>query len=204
MLEDWNFKKNVAVIALGVFLLISVIYFSPSAQASPYQVEIQVRGTSGLGFSGSYGDLSGQQSVDGTVPETYTITDPDGDTVSATFQKDSGGSGTLTVKLVKNGEVAESKTTTSAYGVVSVSHNWTGGVGIGAGFGILAFFIIGWFFLAIILCAWVYKDAKARGENGALWLIIVLITGLLGLIIWLVVRPEKESQATKNRESGGL
>jgi len=48
--------------------------------------------------------------------------------------------------------------------------------------------IIG-FIIWIVLAIWVYKDAEKRDSSGALWLIIVLITGLLGLIIWLVVRP---------------
>lgn len=43
----------------------------------------------------------------------------------------------------------------------------------------------------IIILVWVYRDAKARGmDNAALWLVIVLLTGLLGLIIYLVVRPK--------------
>ena len=41
----------------------------------------------------------------------------------------------------------------------------------------------------IFIMIWVYKDAEARGESGALWLIIVLFAGIIGLIIWLVVRP---------------
>ena len=41
----------------------------------------------------------------------------------------------------------------------------------------------------IILAIWVYKDANKRGSSGVLWLLIVLITGIIGLIIWLVVRP---------------
>lgn len=45
------------------------------------------------------------------------------------------------------------------------------------------------FVLWIILAIWVYKDAQKRGSSGALWLIIVIITGIIGLIIWLVVRP---------------
>ena len=47
-----------------------------------------------------------------------------------------------------------------------------------------------WFILAIILMIWVYKDAEKRGSSGVLWLLIVLITGIIGLIIWLVVRPK--------------
>lgn len=34
----------------------------------------------------------------------------------------------------------------------------------------------------IILAIWVYKDAEQRGENAVLWLLIVLLTGIVGLI----------------------
>jgi len=43
--------------------------------------------------------------------------------------------------------------------------------------------------IGIVLAIWVYKDAEKRGSSGALWLIIVLFLGIIGLIIWLVVRP---------------
>jgi TctA family transporter len=62
------------------------------------------------------------------------------------------------------------------------------------GFGILALMIaisVLWFVVAILIAVWVYRDAEKRGENGALWLIIVLITGIIGLIIWLIVRGDK-------------
>jgi TctA family transporter len=62
------------------------------------------------------------------------------------------------------------------------------------GFGILALMIaiaVIWFVVAILIAVWVYRDAESRGESGALWLIIVLITGIIGLIIWLIVRGDK-------------
>lgn len=43
--------------------------------------------------------------------------------------------------------------------------------------------------IGIVLAVWVYKDAEKRGSSGVLWLLIVLVTGIIGLIIWLVVRP---------------
>jgi len=59
------------------------------------------------------------------------------------------------------------------------------------------------FIICIVLAIWVYKDAQKRGSSGALWLIIVLITGIIGLIIWLVVRPpiggEKKASASSER-----
>ena len=51
--------------------------------------------------------------------------------------------------------------------------------------------LIVWFLVIV----WVYRDAKKRGKSGALWAIIVLFLGILGLIIWLVVRPKTTEQA---------
>lgn len=51
-----------------------------------------------------------------------------------------------------------------------------------------------WFVIAILICIWVYKDAESRGMNGVLWLIVVLVAGLLGLIIYLIVRKEKPAE----------
>ena len=41
----------------------------------------------------------------------------------------------------------------------------------------------------LILGIWVYKDAEKRGKSGILWFFIVFILGIIGLIIWIVVRP---------------
>lgn len=47
------------------------------------------------------------------------------------------------------------------------------------------------FAIAIVLAIWVYRDAKARGMDNALLLTIVTaITGLLGLVIYLLMRPK--------------
>lgn len=48
---------------------------------------------------------------------------------------------------------------------------------------IIVFFVVG-----IALAVWVYKDAKKRDMNAAVWLLIVLVTGCIGCIIYLVVR----------------
>ncbi|MFZ2071509.1 MAG: CFI-box-CTERM domain-containing protein [Halobacteriota archaeon] len=112
-------KGKIGIVVLVMFGLIASSILL--VQASPYTVEIRVEGTSGLSFSGSYGDLGSQKSVDGTVPKTYTIENPEGDIVSAVFQKQERG-GELTVKLVKDGKVVKSESTTAEYGVVSVSY----------------------------------------------------------------------------------
>ncbi len=68
--------------------------------------------------------------------------------------------------------------------------------------GALCFIPILVLIIGIVLAIWVYKDAQKRGSSGALWLIIVLLTGIIGLIIWLVVRPPiggEKSAASSDR-----
>jgi predicted permease len=60
---------------------------------------------------------------------------------------------------------------------------------MGLGFAACLAFGIIWFIVFILIAIWVYKDAEKRGSSGILWLLIVLILGIIGIIIWLVVRP---------------
>lgn len=54
-----------------------------------------------------------------------------------------------------------------------------------------ALLIIAGLVLTILLCAWVYRDAKSRYMNGILWMLVVLlIPSYIGLIIYLVVRMD--------------
>lgn len=48
---------------------------------------------------------------------------------------------------------------------------------------VVLFYVIG-----ILLAVWVYTDAKKRDMNAAVWLLIVLLTGCCGCIIYLIVR----------------
>ncbi len=48
--------------------------------------------------------------------------------------------------------------------------------------------LVVWFVVALLIAIWVYKDAKKRDMNAAVWLLIVLVTGCIGCIIYLVVR----------------
>ena len=59
------------------------------------------------------------------------------------------------------------------------------------GLGLICLIPVIWFIISILLCIWVYRDAESRGMGGVLWLIVVLITGIIGLIIYLVVRKPK-------------
>ena len=64
-----------------------------------------------------------------------------------------------------------------------------------AGCGICGSFFI-FLFLAIValniaILVWVARDAKARGlDNGVLWMLLVLFTGIVGLIVYLLARPQ--------------
>lgn len=55
----------------------------------------------------------------------------------------------------------------------------------------MMFMMAGWVIIGIAIAVWVYRDAEARGEDGAIWLLIVLFTSIIGLIIWLIVRPKE-------------
>ena len=49
----------------------------------------------------------------------------------------------------------------------------------------LLFLMIGLIVLNIVLLVWVARDARARGmDNSVVWMILVLVTGVLGLIIY--------------------
>jgi|SRR3972149_6612619 len=52
--------------------------------------------------------------------------------------------------------------------------------------------------LNIALLAWVAKDANSRGTSAGAWLLIVLLFGLLGLLAYLVARPQGRLIACPN------
>jgi hypothetical protein len=61
--------------------------------------------------------------------------------------------------------------------------------------GCIAIFAVVWIAVKIAIIVFVYRDAQARGAEAMLWLILCLFTDLIGLIIWLNVRPPlKEPQ----------
>lgn len=61
----------------------------------------------------------------------------------------------------------------------SWSWPWVGFAGL---FGLIALA----FWIAVVV--WVYKDAEKRGMNPAIWALVVLITHLVGLIVYAIVR----------------
>lgn len=58
--------------------------------------------------------------------------------------------------------------------------------------------------IGILIAIWVYKDAERRGSSGILWLIICLFLGIIGLIIWLVVRPPIGGHPQQQQASGRM
>lgn len=86
---------------------------------APHTVQINLSG-SAEGFQGSYGDMTGQTSVEGRLPQSYSIQAKG--VVSVSFQK-KGEGGDLTVELVSDGKTLDRKSTSAAYGIVSAAAN---------------------------------------------------------------------------------
>ena len=57
--------------------------------------------------------------------------------------------------------------------------------------GVFCLLFVALFILFLFIAIWVYRDAESRGMSGVLWLIVVLLFGIIGLIIYLVVRHDK-------------
>lgn len=68
---------------------------------------------------------------------------------------------------------------------------------LGLGIAMCAVFGIIWLIIWILVGIWVYKDAEKRGKSGVLWLILVILLGLIGIIIWLVIRPPIGGEKTE-------
>ena len=65
-----------------------------------------------------------------------------------------------------------------------------GGLAACGCFGIFGVILLILLAINIAILVWVAKDAKARGmDNSILWMVLVMCTGLLGLIIYLLARP---------------
>jgi len=56
-------------------------------------------------------------------------------------------------------------------------------------------FVIGLLCVYIWSIVWAYHDAQARGKSGCLVVLLVfLLSWPVGLIVWLVFRPEKKAR----------
>ncbi len=98
-----------------------------AAQKPATTATVRVTGTPDIPFSGSYGNVDGQRSVDGAVPADYEVNVRSGpaafDVVSTTFQKLTDDDSELRVQILSNGEVQREQSTTAAFGVVTVVWN---------------------------------------------------------------------------------
>jgi len=57
--------------------------------------------------------------------------------------------------------------------------------------GFFVFIIVGLIALHIAILVWVARDAKARGmDNAILWMVLVVFMGVIGLVIYLLARPQ--------------
>ena len=56
--------------------------------------------------------------------------------------------------------------------------------------GSLCLIVVASLVLSIIIAIWVYRDAESRGMSGVLWLLVMLVGGLIGLLIYLIVRSD--------------
>ena len=45
-----------------------------------------------------------------------------------------------------------------------------------------------YYFLALVLAIWTYKNAKKRGMKYKSWFLGVLLTGIIGLLVYLTIR----------------
>lgn len=55
----------------------------------------------------------------------------------------------------------------------------------------------------LLVAKWVYDDARNRGKSGIGIVLMVLYLGILGLILWLILRPpkiyEKKGEPSTNK-----
>ncbi len=64
------------------------------------------------------------------------------------------------------------------------------GIAIGA-FVIAGLAIIIGLAVQIIIMVFLYRDAEARGQSGALWAILGFLFSWVALIVWLIIRPKQ-------------
>ena len=182
-------KRTKAFLVLSILI---TIFFSVVSSAEKW-INIKITGTNGLEFQGNYGDLKGQKSVSGYIPETYNFLGEG--IVSAVFQK-MEEDGYLKVSIEVDGKELNSQYTTAPYGVVSLtadlfklkmqksySENKDGGIGM---------YIIG-LLIALGVGIWVYTDAKKRGKTSGsafVWFLGVFFLLIIFLPAWLITRPK--------------
>ena len=56
--------------------------------------------------------------------------------------------------------------------------------------------------IQLYMAYWVYKDAESKGQNGVLWLLLVIVANIWGFIIYLVVRGSFDKESSHLSGSG--
>lgn len=59
----------------------------------------------------------------------------------------------------------------------------------GVSMGVFLVLILSLIVVQILILVWVVKDARARGADGGVWLLVILLAPFLGLLIYLLSRP---------------
>jgi lysylphosphatidylglycerol synthetase-like protein (DUF2156 family) len=73
------------------------------------------------------------------------------------------------------------------------SDDAAGAAGALAGMGCTCIILLVAVGVQVAIAVWVYRDAKSRGmENAMLLTILCVFTGILGLIIYLLMRPKEK------------
>lgn len=66
-----------------------------------------------------------------------------------------------------------------------------GAAGCAACGGTIIFLIVACIAINVAILVWVARDAKSRGmDSSALWMLLVMFTGFIGLIIYIFSRPQ--------------
>jgi len=58
-----------------------------------------------------------------------------------------------------------------------------------------------------VLASFVYRDAHSRGDDEGLWLTVTLILGVVGVLLYLLNRPDEripEDERQRSASTGGL
>jgi len=106
-----------------LFILVALVFGGESGSATDDGATVEIRVSYDGAWTGNVGVADGGRSVEGTGIESFAIdVDPSFDSVSAVFQKDDEGTGTMTVRIIEDGTVVAERSTSAEFGTVSVSH----------------------------------------------------------------------------------
>jgi hypothetical protein len=116
-------QKNKYLIIGGIVVFFILIFgcalsglLTPTPH-KPISIEISYSGP----WTGSIGDEGGQRSISGTGARSYDMGEG---IITAVIQKSDDSTAVLTVQILEGDDAIEIQSTSAAYGVVSVSHNF--------------------------------------------------------------------------------